>query len=153
MFVFQDAFSKGAEEIRQKIAATPQSVGVHCRRGDYVNLNITIDPKYYHDAIVMAAQQLDDPVFYCFSEDLEWVKQNVADLPYHFEFVEYDSNLKGIEDFELLRSCKHIITCNSTYSWWAAWLNDNPDKLIIHPEMENWQGDDFWPAEWKKIEL
>ena len=153
MFVYQDAFSKGAEAIKERIAGTPQSVGVHFRRGDYVNLNITIDPKYYHDAIVMAAQKLDDPVFFCFSEDLEWVKQNVSDLPYHFEFIEYESDQKGLEDFELLRSCRNIITCNSTYSWWAAWLNEEKDRLVIHPEMENWQGDDFWPAEWEKIVL
>ena len=48
--------------------------------------------------------------------------------------MDYESDNKGLEDFELLRSCHHQITCNSTYSWWAAWLNDTPEKLVIHPE-------------------
>ena len=153
MFVYQDPLTKEATALRTEIMAQPQSVGVHFRRGDYVNLNITIDPKYYRDAIEIMAKRLDNPVFYCFSEDLEYVRQTVSDLPYQFKYVEYESDQKGIEDFELLRSCKSIIVCNSTYSWWAAWLNGNKDKIVIHPEMEHWQGEDFWPQEWEKIEL
>ncbi len=153
MFTYKNPLSPGAEAWKNRIQQDKNSIAVHVRRGDYVKLNITIDDQYYVDAVKMAAAQIKDPVFYCFSEDTEWVRHLFKDLPYPFVYMDYESDRKGLEDFELLRSCHHVITCNSTYSWWAAWLNPNPDKLVIHPEKEYWEGEDFWPSEWKTIVL
>lgn len=151
MYQYQNELSSDASRWKELIDHT-NSVAVHIRRGDYVDLNITIDPQYYVNALAFAAEQLQDPVFYCFSEDTAWVRNAFKDLPYHFEYMEYDSSKKGLEDFELMRSCKHQIVCDSTYSWWAAYLNDNTDKLVVHPLVKK-KGQDFWPLDWNEIEF
>jgi hypothetical protein len=72
-------------------------------------------------------------VFYVFSEDIDWAKHNINFLNNNVVFVSDKVNIDYLE-FDLMRQCKHIITANSTFSWWAAELNDNPDKLIYAPK-------------------
>ena len=148
MFVYQDALSDGAEGWMSKIKGDTGSIAVHARRGDYVQIGCALDSGYFVRAVEAMAQKVADPVFYCFSEDLKWLENAVKDLPYRFKFVDYVSDKKGIEDFELMRVCRHQIAANSTYSWWAAWLNTNSEKVVIHPATKQ---NGFWPAEWIQI--
>lgn len=106
-------------------------VSIHVRRGDYlvaphssyhINLAAT---SYYDDAIKM----FPGDKFLVFSDDIEWCRQNfVGD---EFEFSEGKTE---IEDMNLMAACKHNIIANSTFSWWAAWLNNNPHKIVVVPE-------------------
>lgn len=111
------------------------SVALHVRRGDYVRIGIyhLLTPEFYQNAVAYMNAHLDNPHYYIFSNDLAWAKQNLKiDAPHTF----VDWNKKDYEDFELMRSCKHFIIANSTFSWWGAFLSKNPDKIVITPK--NW---------------
>lgn len=113
------------------------SVSVHFRRGDYVlneevsNIHGYCDLNYYTSAIDMLRRKLGNIVLVIFSDDLEWVKNNFkSDL--QVQFVASDGNPS--EEICLMSLCNHNIIANSTFSWWGAWLNRNPEKIVIAPE-------------------
>ena len=115
-----------AIELSQK-----QSVGIHVRRTDYAYHPHGILPiHYYQNAIRYINQQINCPVFYVFSDDPDWVEDNF-DIRKSFLVIKGNTD---IEDMYLMSQCKHNIIANSTFSWWAAWLNSNPDKIVIVPQ-------------------
>lgn len=145
MYVFQNSLSPAAEKIRGEINACENSVTIHCRRGDYVKLGICMKADYFIEAMRYMNEKLVHPVFYCFSEEQEWSKKQFAALPYDIRYPEYESKEKGLEDFRLLQAGKHQIIANSSYSWWAAYLNQNKNKMIIAPSggifcLDEWLG-------------
>lgn len=104
---------------------------------------------YYSKAVDYIAQHIDNPHFFCFSDNPEWLKANlrikfpltyVSRIPTHG-----DDNT--INDLWLMSQCKYHIIANSTFSWWGAWLNKNPDKIVIAPVCE-WQNPDYIPNGW-----
>jgi hypothetical protein len=109
---------------------------VHIRRGDYTNPEILrvhgiLEPSYYQQAISKMLEKNPNAVFYFFSDDMEWVKKNLQ-----VEKAVYVSNILSkthFEDFWLMSQCKHHIIANSSFSWWAAWLNKNENKMVIAP--------------------
>jgi len=110
---------------------------MHVRRGDYVHQpenHPTQSMNYYMKAI---KQMPSDSIFLIFSDDIEWCKQNFPDLPEKFYFIEGN---KDFEDLFLMTQCKNNIICNSSFSWWGAWLNKNQDKKIIAPLYTRWVG-------------
>ena len=112
------------------------SISLHVRRGDYTTEKVqrilqlcTLD--YYHRAISSMEDKVSQPTFFVFSDDIKWCKDNIK-LKSSAIFV----SGKGLEDYEeliLMSKCRHNIIANSTFSWWGAWLNDNPNKIIIAP--------------------
>lgn len=129
---------------------------IHVRRGDYVNLpnhHPTQNMNYYMKAIKKMPK---DSVFLIFSDDIKWCKESFPDLPEKFIFIEGN---KDYEDLYLMSKCNNNIICNSTFSWWAAWLNRNLDKVVIAPNPDNWFGSamsnhntkDIIPESWIKI--
>ncbi|GJM57520.1 alpha-1,2-fucosyltransferase [Erysipelotrichaceae bacterium OPF54] len=117
------------------------SICLHVRRGDYLddkNKNIfdVCNFSYYSEAIKYIQKKIDDPVFFVFSEDIEWVKRQ--NFNGNLEYV--DLNNPNYEELRLMYSCKHFIISNSTFSWWAQFLCDNPDKIVIAPK--HWINDD-----------
>ncbi|MGI4751471.1 MAG: alpha-1,2-fucosyltransferase [Janthinobacterium lividum] len=120
----------------EKIKNDPFAVAVHIRRGDYVTdsganyLMGVLPVDYYNKAILYIKERITDPNFYFFSDDLEWVKSNITTGTINF-YV--DQNPDYI-DLNLIRHCKHQIIANSTFSWWGAFLNRNPDKIVIAPQ-------------------
>jgi hypothetical protein len=124
-------------EIQQRITNST-SVSLHFRRGDYVeNTNTNkfhgvCSMDYYHKAIEVVAGKLENPHFFVFSDDIQWVINNFK-IDYPTVFVDKkDENLHS--DFQLMSLCKHNIIANSSYSWWAAWLNNHTNKIVIAPE-------------------
>jgi hypothetical protein len=114
------------------------SVGVHIRRGDYVNNPTTnkfhgvCSEKYYYSGVEILKSNLKNPVLFVFSDDLHWVRTNlVFSLPVYY--IDQHYNLTPNEEIILLSFCKHNIISNSTFSWWGAWLNKNIDKIVIAP--------------------
>jgi len=119
----------------EKIMKT-NSLSLHIRRGDYIsnpeNLKFhgLCSISYYHQAIKHIAEHVPDLHVFVFSDDLNWARQHlVVNYPVHF----VDNN-NSIADMQLMSLCKHNVTANSSYSWWGAWLNNNPDKIVVAPK-------------------
>ena len=109
------------------------SVSLHVRRGDYLNLkNIgVLGVDYYTKAVDYIRQNVENPTFYIFSDDLEWCKDNLGFLD---DCIYVDRTQTEIEDLKLMSFCRHNIIANSSFSWWGAWLNQNPNKVVIAPK-------------------
>lgn len=118
--------------------AKTNSISIHIRRGDYVNventnrIHGTCDLNYYNDAITFLSNKISNPVFFIFSDDIPWVKQNLM-IPFDHHFVSNNID-NDHEDLRLMSNCKHNIIANSSFSWWGAWLNKNRDKIVISPK-------------------
>lgn len=123
------------EEMLKQIHATSVSVSLHVRRGDYTLAaegNIALPLGYYHRAVDVIRQRFDDPVFFIFSDDISFARQN---LPTGMRrvFVEGNDDFSSHEDLRLMAACQHHIIANSSFSWWGAWLNPRPEKVVIAP--------------------
>ena len=108
------------------------SVGIHVRRGDYVNnlIHETIGVKYFLDAIKYLNNEVNFPCFFIISDDINWCKENLI-----FENCTYiDFSKNEFEDFEILKNCHHKIISNSSFSWWAAFLGEENSSITICPK-------------------
>jgi Glycosyl transferase family 11 len=125
-------------EVLEQIRSSKHPVSLHVRRGDSVlpvEGKVVLPMEYYSDAISLFKQRLADPTFFVFSDDLPFVKEN---LPRDLKvvFVGHNDIFTAHEDLRLMSACHHHIIANSTFSWWGAWLNPRPDKMVIAPR--NW---------------
>ena len=129
--------------LNEKIMSTVKStnaIAIHVRRGDYVNDATTqqyhgnCSLEYYLKAIsLLTAREKDFSLFF-FSDDSEWVKKQFKDLPYAKQFIDHNTGENSWKDMLLMSLCKHNIIANSSFSWWAAYLNANPEKSVIAPK-------------------
>ncbi|MDR2815891.1 MAG: alpha-1,2-fucosyltransferase [Proteiniphilum sp.] len=145
----------------QEQITSSDSVSVHFRRGDYITnqpankLFETCSPDYYRKAIDLIATRIGNPKLFIFSDDISWVRQHFKTI-YPTVFVD-KSDIFRHSDFRLMAKCKHHIIANSTYSWWAAWLNPDKEKIVIAPrkwfrsKQEQFKTKDKLPKEWIKI--
>lgn len=114
------------------------AISLHVRRGDYVTnpetqaFHGTCSIQYYEQAAKLLAEKTHQPHFFIFSDDPEWVQQNLH-LPYPATYVTHNGPDTSYEDMYLMSRCKHHIIANSSFSWWGAWLNPNPQKRVIAP--------------------
>jgi hypothetical protein len=115
------------------------SVALHIRRGDYLSNPLAAKHHgvcplhYYQEAIQIIVSKVQNPHFYVFSDDLEWAKKNL-DLQFPVIFVGNNKGDQAFQDLRLISNCKHQIIANSSFSWWGAWLNLNPDRIVIAPK-------------------
>ena len=132
-FTFKPIKDKTVLRLRKEIESYECPIFVSVRRGDYVTENIPgCDMVYYRKATKIMAEKYPNYTFIAISDDPEWVREN---LKIDYQFKVYTSGNTDIPyDIYLLQGCKHGICANSTFSWWGAWLIDNPDKTIIAPE-------------------
>jgi hypothetical protein len=132
------------------------SVSLHVRRGDYVSSQATNDVHgvctldYYRNAISHMARSVESPRFFIFSDDINWVKANLQ-LDFPCEYIANNVGANSYVDMRLMSMCKHNIIANSSFSWWGAWLNSNPNKIVIAPK--KWfakalSTEDLIPAKW-----
>ena len=142
-------------EILKQIRGT-NSVAIHIRRGDYVHSKYThvyynLPLAYYLKAIQILAKKIKDPWFYIFSDDAKWVRENIK-IGHYVTYVDHNPPSMGYQDLRLFSRCQHAVIANSTYSWWGAWLNNNPNKIIIGSK--KWYRDplrgqiSIYPKEW-----
>lgn len=126
------------EMLREIEAAGAQAVSLHVRRGDYVSNPHTAQyhgvctPAYYQAAVEQMSRQVANPHFFIFSDDPAWVQANLK-LSHATTLVQVNDADHGMFDLALMRSCRHHIIANSSFSWWGAWLNSAPDKIVIAP--------------------
>jgi hypothetical protein len=94
---------------------------------------------------------IENPYFYIFSDDKHWVKENF-NIPNSL-IVDFNYGKDSWKDMYLISQCKHNINSNSTFSWWGAWLNGNPDKIVVVPDKFNLQDEfqDVYPDLWTRI--
>jgi len=157
-FTLKNPFNKIVSGIAEKISET-NSVSLHIRRGDYVEDKITnqlhgvCSLDYYLKAINRILEKVSKPSFFIFSDDIEWAKNNLK-LNYPIIFVSNNS-IKDGEELLLMSKCKYNIIANSSFSWWGAWLNQNPQKIVIAPKQwfkdSSIKTDDLIPDSWQKI--
>lgn len=118
-----------------KAIQNTNSVSVHVRRGDYLS-STTHQPTsaaYYTKAIEMMKSKVSNPVFFVFSDDIAWCQHNL-DMP-NAQYVNHNFGSQSYIDMQLMSRCRHNVIANSSFSWWGAWLNNNPDKNVIAPKM------------------
>ena len=122
--------------------SSSNSVALCIRRGDRLNPYsklghgiCTLD--YFKRAIDIINEKVENPVFYVFSNDAKWVRENIR-IDSHVVYVDHNGVDEDYEDLRLMTHCKHLIISNSTFHWWGAWLNLNNDKVVIAPEP--WEG-------------
>lgn len=115
------------------------SVAIHIRKGaDYLKRNIwdgTCSVEYYNQAINYLKEHVSNPVFYLFTDNPEWVEENLKDIDYKLVDWNPVSGKQSYRDMQLMSCAKHNIIANSTYSWWGAWLNNNPQKIVVAPKI------------------
>lgn len=140
---------------------TTESVCVHIRRGDYLlpenDMYNVCTEEYYRRAIHEAKRQLKNPVFYIFSgskQDVDYIRTHYT-LGEHVRYVDLGNGT--IDDFRLMKACKHFIISNSTYSWWTALLGNHNEKKVWAPTL--WRkdlphaADELYAPSWMRIEV
>lgn len=148
------------KELLSQIKKT-NTISVHIRRGDYIEDKVTqqfhgccsID--YYLKAITLLMDRYANFTLVFFSDDSEWVKEQFDNLPYSKIFIDHNKNENSWKDMFLMSSCNHNIIANSSFSWWAAWLNENLDKTVITPkkwfEAKDLDTKTLLPEEWIQL--
>jgi hypothetical protein len=135
------------------------AVSLHVRRGDYVSDRKTskvmavCTQAYYQSAIEHIAASTQQPVFYVFSDDFAWAKQHLP-TKYRLVYVEHNTGIDSYRDMQMMSLCRHHIIANSSFSWWGAWLNPRPDKLVVAPSgwfLGNQNTRDLIPTAWTRL--
>lgn len=120
------------------IGSEVESVSIHIRRGDYVSSEKArvkhglLPLEYYEKAVKLINEKVKNPNFFIFSDDIEWAKTNLK-IGGNCTYVS-GQGFTEAEELVLMGKCRHNIIANSTYSWWGAWLNANPNKIVIAPK-------------------
>lgn len=147
-------------ELAQKMKFE-NAVAVHVRKGkDYQRELLfegTCPKEYYLESIDYMKRNLDSPVFYVFTDNPEWVLENLPGFQYTLVNWNPVSGKENYLDMQMMSLASHNIISNSTYSWWAAWLNSNPDKIVIAPEkwfnpaVKQYNPNEVVPDKWIKL--
>lgn len=136
------------------------SVSVHVRRTDYVtdaktnSFHGLCTPFYYLKACSFIADRTESPHFFMFSDDPEWVKDNLK-LKFPATYISHNKGSGSFWDMYLMQFCKHNIIANSSFSWWGAWLNNFEKKIVVAPQ--KWFNDpeanknDIVPSSWIRL--
>lgn len=158
-FKFIHPLNSKNREIKERIELN-ESVSLHVRRGELAN-----DPEYskaigtcsldyYQLAIDHIKNQVESPTFYVFSDDPKWARKHIA-VGEKVEYIDHNIGKESYRDMQLMSLCKHNIIANSTFSWWAAWLNINERKIVIAPKVwcSGWEYDtkDLIPETWLRL--
>lgn len=143
-FTLQKPLSIKNKQIKETIQQTQNSCFLHIRRGDYLAphnwMFVKLGKTYYEEAIRLVCKNTKNPTFFIFSNDIQWCKDTFLNLlsqeivqNNRFVFIDNNSEGDASEELELMKSCQNGIVANSTFSWWGAFLQRNPNKTIIIP--------------------
>lgn len=147
----------------QELIESCDSISMHIRRGDYLNSTYIplAETKYYENALafILEKETNHNVNIFIFSDDVDWCKNNMSFLnSYKCVYISHNVGNESYRDMQLMSLCKHNIIANSTFSWWAAWLNDYEKKIVVCPKQyfkfKNYN-DKFvayhYPSEWVKL--
>lgn len=118
------------------------SVAIHARRGDMLGSNgIYYKTGFFKRALRYIKSHVCNPIFYifCDPDSVKWAMENYEVLGLEakhdiIRFVDWNKDMESYRDMQLMAACKHQVITNSSFGWWAAWLNNNPQKITISPE-------------------
>lgn len=158
-FQLREPLTADRQAIANEIADRPM-VSVHVRRGDYASnpatnaYHGTCEPDWYARAQQTIEQRVDAPTYMVFSDDPDWARANLPFLG-GARFVEPSTDGRDEQDMHLMARCHHHIIANSSFSWWGAWLNPRPDKVVIAPQQWFRSGKhdtrDLLPPDWIRL--
>lgn len=150
-FTLKKPMSEGARNAMEFIRAKKTTVSVHVRRGDYTKdwktllRHMSCSLEYYRQASQIILAKYPDAEFLFFSDDIEWVKNNIKfNNPCHYLS---SPDIKDYEEIIIMSHCQHHIIVNSSFSWWGAWLDLNPSKIVVAPT--TWRRNDI--GKWRDI--
>ena len=157
-FTFRmDRASGRSLALARQLETEENAVSLHVRRGDYLQakhwnaVGYVCQRAYYLNALTELGRRVRNPRYYVFSEDMDWVRENLP-LGKDTVWVDWNQGEDSWQDMMLMSRCRHHIICNSTFSWWAAWLDPRPDKLVLAPERwaRSVEGREIEPDSWRK---
>jgi hypothetical protein len=160
---FKKPLSSESQSVTDSITQQENPVSVHIRRGDYISSKTTNELhgicsiKYYEQAIELIREKTNDPYFYFFSDDPDWVNEHLVPIVENVALVHHNKADDSWQDMALMSKCKHHIIANSSFSWWGAWLNPSKEKIVIAPatwfstETDYWDTQDLIPKSWIRI--
>ena len=157
-FTFVDLCGKNADTAA--LLKHSESISIHIRRGDYLSNPLfsgicTI--QYYKRAIHYITDILHKKnILFCvFSDDVKWCQENIHSLlpSDRIIYVDWNTGMESFRDMQLMTYCKHHIIANSSFSWWGAWLNEYPEKIVIAPNkwLNNEKYNNPVPKNWIKL--
>ena len=117
-------------------------MAVHIRRGDFVKLGRDLDCSYYVNAIEKIENVLNEAIYFVFSDDVDWCRENYVKLGFEkvknrMIFIDGNKADDAYIDMQLMASCKHMILANSSFSSFASLLNLNPGKIVVIPTFKD----------------
>lgn len=131
------------------------SISLHIRRGDYLKYAQfqTCTPHYYKYAINTIKEKINNPIFYIFSDDLEWSEEFIKQQNVNYKIISHNRGANSYKDMYLMTQCKHNIIANSSFSWWGAWLGEQEGRIVICPSKWNLKSEKIKPQleHWLKI--
>lgn len=158
LFVSKEPFPSLLENVRQQIENSACPVCIHFRRGDYfmpkwIHRYGVCTLEYYKRAMNLIESKVNEEiVYFVFSDDLNWVKQNISFNSRYILVPNYDINSYWY--IYLMSICHHNIISNSTFSWWGAYLNNNATKYVVAPEKWMFDTDtNIALDEWIKVKV
>lgn len=156
--VFQPLFVDDRNKEACQFLSERNSVAIHIRRGDYINNPVYKDictPEYYINALKKLEKLTEIDTTCIISNDIEWCKGNLNAMlaGRHVVYADWNKGENSYLDISLMSHCSHNIIANSSFSWWGAWLNNNPNKIVIAPKKWNNIKDSAFhhPASWLQI--
>lgn len=147
----------GKNKFYADLICSVNSVSMHIRRGDYISNPITnkvhgfLGIDYYKKAMELIESKINKPVYFILSDDIDWCKESIK-THHELYFIDHNNENEAHEDLRLMSLCQHNVIANSSFSWWGAWLNKNPEKIVIAPK--RWFKDftkitiDLFPEKW-----
>jgi hypothetical protein len=142
-------------ETLNRIRDSECPVSLHLRRGDYKLYNegrSLLPVAYYRDAIQAIGERVANPTYFVFSDEMAFARESLPEFE-SMVFVDHNTEESAHEDLRLMSACRHHIIANSTFSWWGAWLNPNPEKVVVVPDP--WYlrrpHTDLIPPRWRRI--
>lgn len=155
-FTLKNSFAQNIQDLAEEILKT-DSLCMHVRRGDFIgNLDQEVVGKdYYRNAVDHISKSKKIDKIYIFSDDIAWCENNLKfDFPMMFIGPEY-LGTKDVGNLFLMSCCKNFIIPNSSFAWWAVWLNTNKDKIVIAPKLwfpnNMYDTSDLVPEEWIRM--
>lgn len=158
-FSFRPASDPENLECVRKISEVT-SVSLHVRRGDYVSnpkaalVHGTCNVEYYVQAIAYIAAHVSNIHLFIFSDDLEWAVKNLPLGAWPYTCVGHNTGKDSWRDMHLMSLCRHNIIANSSFSWWGAWLNRHPGKMVVAPSrwfVSRHDASDVVPGQWVRL--
>ncbi len=141
----------------EAIAASRCSISVHLRVGDYAlgPNNLVLPIGFYRRAWQTMLEEFEDAEFFVFSDDMDYARANLPPGGTK-HFIAHNGNATAYRDLRLMAACRHHIVANSSFSWWGAWMNPRPDKVVIAPKYWRNTPDSYYPglfpADWRLLD-